>query len=129
MPKATSVKKEANVSFDQEIINAVVKQVLTPEKIATLAAKMAPAIEKQFTKSVTIFVENLFEDNWRLADMLQDDKVIRDALLVGLRKAVGVDPKVATMIKAKDSKSKRAAKAYGTWNAGGAVLAEAPERW
>jgi hypothetical protein len=108
VPKATT-KKEATTTFDQQIIDTVVKQVLTPERMTALATKMAPAIEKQFSKAVEKFVETMFDDNWRLADMLGNDQVIRDALLIGLRKAVGVEEKAAKMIKL----PKREAKAKG----------------
>lgn len=106
MPKANTATKEV-ISFDQQIIDSVVKQVLTPEKVTELATKMAPAIEKQFSTAIEKFVEEMFQDNWRLAEILADDQVIRDAMLIGLRKAVGVEPKVAAMIKPAHSKRNR----------------------
>lgn len=81
-----------NVTFEQQLMSDVVKQVLTPDKIKAMAAKMAPQIEKEFEKQITAAIKGWFDDDYYVRELIDNDREIHNVIKDKVRAAFGVVP-------------------------------------
>lgn len=82
------------ITFEQQLMSDVVKQVLTPAKIGEMAKKLGPQIEKEFEKKMLTAVKDFFDDYY-INEIINEDDDIQNALNDKVRAAFGVGPKTA----------------------------------
>lgn len=59
-------------TIENTMMQEIVKQVMTPEKLMDLANKLGPKIEKALEDKLVSSIKDMIDDNYTMQDILQD---------------------------------------------------------